>query len=349
MTRTSFYPLLYPWTILLFMAGCQPAVEELERPDVSHIDLRTEIRRFERDLFTMDTLRMEEERLRLDSLYGEFATVFFSHILRSDDSLNAPAGPAEYLRGFITHKTTRHLYDTIQVVYPDMDREQGAFDQAFRYLKHYFPHLPAPRVTTFLSEFSVGNFIYGADELAVGLDLYLGQDYPYATVDPTNPIFSGYLTRTYNRDHLVPRTLKPLLEDLVGPPPGERLLDHMIRNGKVLYLQQLIHPGIPDSARLEFSPGQLEWLRDNERDIWAYFTTENLLFDTDWRKVRKYVEYSPHSPGMPPEAPGRTGDWIGLQIVRAWMTRQPQADPAALVRLRDSQRLLEASGYKPRR
>lgn len=349
MTHIPVGRVLALWSAFALISGCQGSSDDLERPDVSHIDLKTEIRRFERDLFRADTLRMDTERARLDSLYGEFATVFFGHILMADDSNIAPEGAAEYIRGFITHATTRHLYDTIQVVYPDLKREQDAFDQAFRYLKFYFPHLPPPRITTFLSEFSVGNFIYGEDELAVGLDLYLGQEYPYATVDPTNPIFSGYLTRTYNRDHLVPRTLKPLLEDLVGPPAGERLIDHMIRNGKVLYLQQLILPAIPDSARLEFSPEQLEWLRDNERDIWAYFTSENLLFSNDWKKVRKYVEYSPHSPGMPPEAPGRTGDWIGLQMVKAFLKRQPQAGPAELLQWRDSQRLLEASGYKPRR
>jgi len=337
---------------LLLLSGfvsCRSGEEDLVRPDVSHMEVQTEIRRFERDLFAMDTLRPDAERVRLDSLYGEFAAVFFGQILLIDNPQIAPEGAGPYLRGFIGHDATRRLYDTIQVVYPELDREKKHFDLAFRYLHYFFPHLPPPRITTFLSEFSVANFIFGEDELALGLDLYLGEDYPYASMDPTNPIFSGYLTRTYNRDHVVPRTLKPLLEDMVGPPSGERLIDHILRNGKVLYLQQLILPGIPDTARLEYTPAQLDWLQTNERDIWAFFTSENLLYSTDWKKYRKYVEYAPHSPGMPEEAPGRAGDWIGLQIVKAWLRRHPEAGPAGLLRIRDTQEILESSRYKPRR
>lgn len=336
------------WIPALLWSGCGKE-DQLERPDVSHLEDETEIRRFDRDLFAMDTLDIAGARADLETRYGSFAQVYFQQILGVDDPRIAPEGADAYLRGMLTHPVTRRVYDTVQLVYPDLQKEKKHFDQAFRYLRYYFPEMPPPVITTFVSEFSVANFIYGEDELALGLDLYLGEDYPYGNIDPSNPVFSAYLTRTYNRDHLVPRTLKPLIEDMAGPPGGDRLLDHIIRNGKMLYMLDLLLPGIPDSAKFEFTPQQLQWCRDNERDIWAYFTTENWLYSTDWKKFRKYVEYSPHSPGMPPEAPGRTGDWIGMQIVRAWLNRHPGAGPAALLAQRDAQAILEASRYKPRR
>lgn len=338
-------------TLTLLLAGISACKDEpdLVRPDVSGIQVDTRIRRFERDLFAMDTSRMEAERARLDTLYGEFARIFFHRILGIDQPQIAPEGPDAYLKGFVVHPETRKLHDTIQLAYPDLSREKEIFDQAFRYLLHYFPERPHPTITTFLSEYSIANFIYGEDELAIGLDLYLGEDYPYSRIDPTNPLFSLYLTRTYNRDHLVPRTIKPLVEDLVGPPAGERLVDHIIRNGKVLYILDLILPGVQDSSILAYTPQQLQWVSENERDIWAFFSSENLLYSTDWKKYRKYVEFSPHSPGMPEEAPGRTGDWIGMRIARAWMDRHPDAGLAELVAQRDAQTFLEESRYKPRR
>ena len=334
---------------LAALPACDDTEDHIDRADVSGIAVDTEIRRFERDLFAMDTADIATARARIDSQYGEFATLYFGRVIGADDPRIAPEGPEAYLRGFLGHAPTRRLYDTIQIVYPDLDDEKEHFDLAFRYLKHYFPERPQPRVTTFLSEFGIAGFVYGNDELAVGLDLLLGEDYPYAGIDPSNPMFSGYMVRTYNRDHLVPRTLKPLLEDIAGPPTGDRLIDRIIHNGKVLWLQDLLLPGIPDSAKYEFSPDQLEWCRDNERNVWAYFLREKLLYDTDFKKHRKYVEYSPHSPGMPPEAPGRTGDWMGLQIVRAWFREHPDASPADMLRVTDSQKFLEASKFKPRR
>ncbi|MCF8239516.1 MAG: hypothetical protein K9I85_15245 [Saprospiraceae bacterium] len=331
------------------LAGCSPSSDDYDRPDISEISIQTGIRRFDRDLFALDTAHIQAGREKLDRTYGEFSTLYFDQLLGIQDPRIAPDGPDAFLKGFLTFPATRHLYDTIQIVYPDLVWEQEAFETAFRYLKAIFPDRPTPIITTFLSEFSIANFIYGQDELAVGLDFYLGADYPYSRIDPSNAVFSNYLTRSYNRDHLVPRTLKPLLEDIVGPPAGERLIDHILCNGKVQVLMDILLPGIADTARIEFTPEQLTWCRDNEQNIWAYFLSENLLYSTDYKEYRKFVEYSPHSPGMPLEAPGRTGDWIGAQIVRSWLKRHPEQGIAALADRTDSQVFLDEAKYKPRR
>ena len=341
-------------TLLLSALICAAIIScthtsEDPRPDVSALPVDVEIRRFEQDLFTLDTLHLDREVARIDSSYGEFANLFFDRILGASDTRIAPNGRTSHIGGFITHPSIRGLYDTIQIAYPDLQREKPHFTRAFQLLQHWFPDRPTPRITTFLSEFSIANFIFGDDELAIGLDLYLGRAYPYTTVDPTNPVFSEYLVRTYNRDHLVPRTIQPLVEDLVGPPTGDRLIDHIIRNGKVLYLLEYLLPEIPDTARTAYTPAQLQWCQENERNIWQYFLSEELLYSTDWKTFRKYVEYSPHSPGMPTEAPGRTGDWIGLQIVRAWLRQQPAIDIPALLQTDDAQQFLEQARYKPPR
>jgi hypothetical protein len=52
---------------------------------------------------------------------------------------------------------------------------------------------------------------------------------------------------------------------------------------------------------------------------------------------------------MPPESPGRTANWIGWQIVKSYMRRNPANTLDDLILEKDAQAILDASKYKPRR
>lgn len=318
-------------------------------PDISDIEVDLEIKRFEQDLFGLDTSRVGEGLKELEARYPEFSRVFFGQVLAAYDRRVAPEGPEAYVRGFLQHPAVRRLYDTTLVVYPDLKDIGEQYRTAFRFYKHYFPKRRVPDVTTFISEYTVAAFIYDSTSLAVGLDFFLGSDYPYQKYNPGNSNFSAYLTRSFNREHLVAKSLQPLAEDITGPPAGERLLDIMVNKGKQLYILDRLLPFAPDSVILEVSDKQARWLADNELEMWAYFLQENLLYSTKWQDIRKYVEYSPNSPGMPPDAPGRTANYLGWRIVREYMRHHPDATMDDLVAMRDAQMLLDESRYKPLR
>jgi len=318
-------------------------------PDVSNIEIDLKLRRFERDLFSLDTSKMEQGMAVLESKFPEFSKLYFGVILGSPDPRIAPDGREEYVKGFISHPQVRKLYDTCTTAFQNTDALEAEFNQAFRLFKYYFPEQPTPTVTTFISEYSLATFVYGKNDLAVGLDFFLGENYPYQAYNPQNANFSKYLTRTFNKDHLVLKTLKPLVQDLLGNLPGNRLLDHMIHNGKELFILDRLLPNTPDSVKLEFTPKQVQWCKDNELEMWAHFLREDLLYSTDWGKYRKLVEYSPNSPGMPAEAPGRTANWVGWQIVKSFMSRHPETSLPELIALKDAQELLNKSKYKPAR
>jgi len=338
--------ILFAISILFILISCQrdPAPNI---PDISDIEVAVDIRRFERDLFQLDTNNIAAELTQLEQQYPHFSRIYFDRILRSRDSMVAPEGHPAYIRGFITFPSARQLYDTTQIVFPDMQPYRDTYRQAFRLFRYYYPEQPIPDVTTFISEYSVGAFIYGDNQLAVGLDFFLGKDYPYLQYNPNNPNFSAYLSRTFTPEHLVAKSLRPLVDDRAGQPGGQRLLDMMIHNGKKLYLLDKLLPSTPDSIKLEMTATQVKWLRESERAIWAFFLEEDLLYSAEWQKVRKYVDYSPNSPGMPPEAPGRTGNWIGWQIVSSFMERYPDTSMEALMQMRDAPTFLEQSKYKP--
>ncbi|MCB0546362.1 MAG: hypothetical protein KDD19_02185 [Phaeodactylibacter sp.] len=333
---------LFSLSFLISTSGCRPDSSR-EIPDVSDIEADISIRRFEQDLFGLDTNRMATGLAGLKESYPEFSTIFFGQVL------GVPMADTAFYRGFITHPAMRSLFDTCQARYGNMQDIETEFEQAFRYFRYYFPAEPAPTVTTFLSEFTMAAFVFEDNGLAVGLDFFLGDSYPYRKIDPNNPVFSEYLIRTFNRSHLVSKTVQALIDGLAGPPPGNRLLDMMVHNGKKLYTLDLLLPYTPDSIKLEVTSAQVQWLQDNELEMWAYFLKENLLYSSDWQNIRKLVDFSPHSPGMPPEAPGRTANWVGWQIVKAYMKKHPETTLPQLLALPDAQALMDESRYKPGR
>ncbi len=339
------------WLSLLLIAAFQACQTDKGKhiPDVSDIPMDIKIRRFERDLFAIDTNDIAGGLEALQKQYPKFGELFFNQLLGAYDPRYAPEGPIPFIKGFITHPVMRKLYDTVQIVFPDMQPYEKDFEQAFRFFKYYFPDETTPTVTTFISEYSVANFIYGDNDLAAGLDFFLGSDYPYLAHNVGNPNFSDYLTRTNSPEYLVSKTLKALVEDLVPPPADNRLLDLMLRNGKKLYILQQLLPYTPDSIITEYTQKQLDWAENNELNIWTHLVTEDLLYSSNWTDIRKLVDYSPNVAGMPPEAPGRIANWIGLKIVESYLRKHPETSLQELLTLQDSDAFLQASKYKPKR
>lgn len=340
--------LLFALPVMIPAGACGGKGKDI--PDVTSIAVDVQLLRFDQDLFNADTNNLPSELERFDSIYEEFSTIFFQEIMGANDPNIAPEGTAEYVRGFVTDERVRQLYDTTRLVFSDLTWLEQDLEQALRFYRYYFPDNPLPKkVVTYLSEYTIAGFLYGDNDLAIGLDFFLGSDYGYQVYNVANPNFSNYLTRTYNKDHLVFRCMQLLVRDMLGPCPGNRFIDQVVHTGKELYLLDKLLPYAQDSIRYEFSEEQLSWCRENEANIWAYFISEGLLYSTDWGKFRKFVEYSPNSPGIPDEAPGRTGSYIGRQIVSAYMERHPGTSLQELLSLKDAQAILEGSRFKPRR
>jgi len=207
-------------------------------PDVSNITSDVTIKRFEQDLFNIDSTNMDTSLKNLAEKYPTFSNIFFNQLLGANDKRIAPDGAEEYIKGFINFSSVQQLYDTTQVIFGDLTDIKAEFDQAFQYYQYHFPNRVVPDITTFISEYGVATFPYGENSLAVGLDFFLGENYPYAYYNPANPNFSAYLTHSFNKDHLVRKTLVSMLvdEEFLGNPSGNRLLDMMVHNGKKLYV-----------------------------------------------------------------------------------------------------------------
>lgn len=128
------------------------------------------------------------------------------------------------------------------------------------------------------------------------------------------------------------------------------LLARMVYNGKIMYLMDLVLPDVADSTKIGYTTKQLEWAKGNESNIWGYFLQENLLYETDYNKIQKYVSVAPFTPGLGEnnESAPKLGIWAGWQIVRKYMENNPDITLAQLMALTDEQKILNGAKYHPK-
>ncbi len=308
-------------------------------PDVSHIEVDVNIKHFEKDLMAIDTNHIKRDMDALIEKYPVFmADIYLPKILPvlQDTTI---------MKQFLISPGIQKLYDTCTIVYGKPVAIEEELESAFRFYKYYFPERKVPEVISFFSEYTIGTFTFEEDILGIGWDFFLGADYPH--YDPN--FFPNYIKRTMNEKHLVAKSIEAIATDLVGNSNGERLIDIMINNGKILYIQDLMLPHTADSIKFGYTGAQVDWCEMNEQLLWSYFLEDDLLYSSNSRDIRKLIDHSPFGTSqMPAEAPGRSANWMGLQIVKSYMNRHPEASLTDLIEVEEAQTILNKAKYKPK-
>ena len=94
---------------------------------------------------------------------------------------------------------------------------------------------------------------------------------------------------------------------------------------------------------------QVDWVHDNERYMWQYFIENELLYKTQSSLFLRFIEPAPFSKfylEIDNETPGKVGQWIGWQIVRSYMEKNPDTALEKLVET-PAMELFNQSNYKP--
>ena len=342
--------LLILFVLVSFLFSCGEETKVI--PDISDISVEVDFVRFDQQFQAIDTTDTQNSLGQLETKYPIFTPLFYKRILPLLDQgqPNNKALLADNINKYINDPFVQSLYDTVQIVYPQLDDIQASFEESARYLKYYFPEKGNYRVYAFISEFGYQTFITddssNKEGLGLGLDMFLGQDYPYKAMILKNPTFSDYITRTFNKEHIVKKLMDAIIFDLANVNMGERLLDKMVSNGIKQYVLDRVLPYTPDSIKWEYTSAQMDWVEKNEENIYVHVLGEDLLYSTRTKLIKSLVDKSPSSKGMPPEAPGRTANYIGYKIVDKFMARS-KISMDSLVRIKDAQFILDNSRYKP--
>mgnify|MGYP001362366363 CR=1 FL=1 len=148
----------------------------------------------------------------------------------------------------------------------------------------------------------------------IGLDMFLGENFSGYNPD----FFPQYLRRQFDKSFMTTKIALAWCTRIAGPPPGEQILDHMIHNGKILYLMDCLLPGVPDSTKMGYTREQLEGCQANEQEVWARLLEMKVLYQPLNNKNQKIVTPSPSADNVFQEAPGEIGNWVGWQIVMSY-------------------------------
>lgn len=309
--------------------------------------------RYEQLLFSLDTVEIEKQFIDLHTAYPDFTDLYFSQIMGFSSYPDRDSLFFNELKYFISDTINLRILDLVNQQYKDFSGIERKFNEAVQNIQNEFPEIAKPRFYTFISMFAYQGFIFddqGSDGLAIGLDMFLGNSFPYESIIDNENVFASYLNRTYNADHMHKKILELWLEDRFFSNTGSRAIDHIIDNGKKYYLLKKLIPEIADTILFEYTPNQLKWMQNNEQELWSFLIKNNLFYTADEYNIIRLTNPAPNSQalGMPVNSPGQTGNYIGFRIIESYMSRNRESSISDLISNRDAQNVLEASKFKPK-
>jgi len=302
--------------------------------DISDVEIpEVEIKRYEQALFSISP---DSLKPGLKAIQSEFP-VFLGADL--DDTLNIIQ-----LHQFITDPLNQKLYDSVNKVFPKLDFVENKLTDGFKHFKYYFPDKTIPDVFTYVSgllyELPIQFF---KNDMIIALDMYLGELEEYRRM--RIPL---YQVKKMNKEYLVRDAMFELYFYHFSVKPGKDFLQRMINRGKHLYFLDAMLPKTPDHIKIGYPEEKLQWCINNEQNIWSFIIQNELLYDSDASINRTFFVDGPFTSDFSTDSPARLGEWMGWQVVRAYMNNNPDITPDQLFQEHDAQKILSLSGYKPK-
>jgi len=321
------------------LAGCQRDAEAGGcRPDPASGSpaVALPLRHLERSFFQ---IKNPAEGLQFMRANPVFARYYLQASQAPADTL------AKALAQLATNPALQKLSQQTATAFADSAALRQDMAAMFGRIKYYFPDFKAPAVAATYVSGLMGKDIFINDNLLViSLDWFAG---PRASYRPDLP---QYMLRHYRPANVLP-TLALAVSSKYDKHQltATSMLDQMVDQGKRLYFAGRVLPCTPDSLLIGYTGKELKNVGFNEARIWGHFLENNLLYTTTPFVIQKYVGERPNVPEIDRTCPGRVGQWVGLQIVRKYMSEHSDVTLAQLMAQKDAQRLLNDSHYRPRK
>ena len=307
--------------------------------------------RFDRELFDKPLPNMESFLVGLASKYPEM----FQASMQDKQYMAT-------IEDFITDNRLRDAQNLVQRLYPDLSFLEIDLTSAFARLKSIYPKTQLPsKIFTFMFgpiDFSqaLADRVYhgtyaGHDYYTIALDIY---SMPEMQKNPYYGQMPQYLLSTLNKDYIAPDFIRMYLQNIacvdvadVTMNPDCTLLDCIIQEGKYSYFVKTLLPNYDDNKVLRYDTAQMNWCQKNEKIIWGYIIQNKILYEKDRSKYMSIIAEGPTTKPLN-NSPSRTGNYIGYQIVNAFMKKQ-NISVDSLMHITNSQQILKQSAYKPKK
>ena len=312
------------FVLLLFLNSCQKEVKK--NVDTSNIDVEFMINRFEQDFYDHGGENLEELKNKYPLLFPD----------NTPDSI---------WMAKINDRDEQELYSETQKLYSSFSDIESELRSLFQHVTYYNPLFNTPDIITGLSNIDYDyRVIYNQELVFISLDVYLGSTHPFYGD------FPSYIKQNNVRERIIVDVASAIIDSQIKPLTNRSFLAKMIHEGKKLYLLELYLPLKSEAVRIGYNKIKYDWALTNEEQVWKYFIENNLLYSTDTKLNKRFLEDAPFSKFYISEdknSPGRIGQWIGMQIVRSFMANNDVSLSDLL--LKNEEEIFKKSKYKPRK
>ena len=318
-----FYTFLTFFIILVGFSSCK---KEKETVDVSDIKIDLQIDRFDIDY--------HEATISNFSLLKEKYPKFFPE--QKTDSL---------WLSYAQDSLWIALYEEVATKYSSFDKQKTALSDVFKHIKYYYPTFKTPRIVTFISSLDMEYQVINADDvLILSLDTFLGSDSRFYVNYP------NYLRASLDENQIPIQVARTIAKETLPKVPHRVFIDRMIATGQLQYAISKFTPTQTESTLFRYSDKKLKWLQEGEEEIWKYLVEKEYLYSTDKDLARRFLEPAPFTKfymAYDNESPGRVGEWMGYQIVKAYMKNNEVSLPKMMATT--PAQIFKKSKYKPTR
>jgi len=322
-------------------------------PDVSKVQAPLQTMRFEKDFFALDTNSLDAGLQQLYTKYPEFFRDYVYNILGIEPKEDSVL---RYVKLFINDY--KDVYAASGKVFSDFSVTEKQVQRSFQFIKYYFPKYPLPeKLVTYigpwdalfmLSDNATGSSVMrDGSVMGIGLQLSLGKDFRIYKEQFMQDRYPEFVSAKFDPAYIPVNCSKVIIDDMFPMRTGGMpLVEQMIELGKRLYVLDMVMPETPDTLKTGYTAKQLKGCYDNEANIWSFFVTNGLVFATDPNTTKDYVSDGPKTAPLGDESPGFIGKFVGWQIVKKWMDKNPKATLVELMN-KNPKALFEEAKYKP--
>ena len=309
---------------LLMFSSCRE--EDKVEQEIAKIPLELKVHRFDREF-------AEASAEDIPKLKSEYPYLFPSQF------------PDSVWVAKLSDTLQMELSEEVDKAFGDFGDEAESLESLFKHINYYFPEFSTPSVVTLTSDVRYEDRIILTDTLVlIGLDNYLGSDhYFYEGIQ-------RYIATGLDKKFLASDVASAFSKRVLPYPRNRTFLSRMVHYGKELYLKDRLLPNDSDAQKIGYTDEEMDWARANEEQIWKYFVERELLYNTDSQLDRKFLDPAPFSKfglELDNESPPRLGRYVGWQIVRAFMDKNPM--PLKQLLNMPADEILKQSNYKPRK
>ena len=312
--------------LLLFISFISCNKKENIKIDVSTIEVKTDIHRFDQEFYTTSINNLGELKAKYPYLFPQ-------------------PNPDSVWVNKMQNKDEQELFAESQKVYNDFTSEKEQLKSLFKHINYYYPNFNEPKVITILSNVDYNNKVVLADSLLfISLDIFLGKD------NVIYQDFPNYVKQNYTKEHLIVAVADKFANQIIPPTNDKSFVSRIIQEGKKLTLIQSFLPNVNPPEIIGYTNEQLDWAKSSESDIWKYFIQNLILYSTDPELTKRFIDDAPFSKfflDIDQDSPGKIGSWFGWQIVESYLKN----NKATLqeVMLLDNEEIFKKSKYKPRK